>query len=236
MAEHMKSFARQSNTYLLFGSDDIEFHGAEQGGGYTAYNGAKLITPEGDVTLRYHKNILVPFGEYVPMRWLFVFAESLMEGVSDFSSGGEILVASVDRGKVGAFICYEAIYPDLIRSFVKNGAGLLINLTNDAWFGRSSAPHQHLNMAVARAVETRRYLVRAANTGISAVVDPYGRVLKQSDLFTQEVVSGKITFRIDETPFLRYGNVVAHSSAIVTVLFAISAYIFSKKRRTGGTA
>jgi apolipoprotein N-acyltransferase len=231
LAEHMKSFTRQSNVYLLFGSDDIDFHEAEEGGGYTAYNGAKLITPEGDVTLRYYKNILVPFGEYVPMRWLFFFAESLMEGVSDFTSGGEILVASVDQGKVGTYICYEAIYPDLIRRFVKNGAGLLINLTNDAWFGRSSAPHQHLNMAVARAVETRRYMVRAANTGISAIVDPYGRVLKQSDLFTQEVVSGKITFRSDETPFVRYGNIVAYSSAILTVLFGITALILYKKDR-----
>jgi apolipoprotein N-acyltransferase len=211
LAGQMKSFARQSDIYLLFGSDDTDSE--------KAYNGAKLISPEGEVSLRYHKNILVPFAEYVPVRWLFFFAENLMEGVSDFSPGSGVRVASVDEGTVGATICYEAIYPGLVRRFVQNGAGLLVNLTNDAWFDRSSAPDQHFWMAVVRAVETRRYMVRAANTGISAIVDPYGRVLKRSGLFEQTVVTGKIAFRNDETLFVRTGDVVGFTSAVVTVLF-----------------
>jgi apolipoprotein N-acyltransferase len=218
-AESMKQFARQTGVYLLVGSDDYE----RVGGAYRAYNGVKLIDPNGEVTLRYRKIVLVPFGEYVPLRRLFFFAENLMEGVSDFSAGEEVLVAEVGGNGVGAFICYEAIYPDLVRRFVKKGAGLLVNLTNDAWFGRSSAPWQHLNMAVARAVETRRYLVRAANTGISAIVDPYGRVLEQSDLFTQELVSGRVSFLREETPFVRHGNLIAHASAAVTLLFGAFA-------------
>jgi apolipoprotein N-acyltransferase len=226
VAGEMRAFAGQAGVYLLFGSDDYETLAPQEGGGIRAYNGAKLISPEGDVGLRYRKIVLVPFGEYVPMRSIFSFAESLMEGVSDFSSGTEVLVAPVDGAKLGAFICYEAIYPDLVRRFVGKGAGLLVNLTNDAWFGETSAPFQHFNMVVARAVETRRYLVRAANTGISAIVDPYGRVLTQSNLFTQQVVSGKVSFRSDETYFVRYGNLVAHSSAVATLLFGLAVVVF----------
>jgi apolipoprotein N-acyltransferase len=221
----MKSFARQHGIYLLFGSDDyVPFD--EESGGYLAYNGAKMITPEGNVTLRYHKNILVPFGEYIPEKELFFFASALTEGVSDFSPGEEVVVADVGAGSLGVFICYEAIYGELIREFVLEGAELLVNITNDAWFGRSSAPHQHLNMVVARAAETRRYLVRSANTGISAIVDPYGRVLKTSDLFVQDLVSGMISFRDEQTPFVRFGNVIGRASAAVTFLFALFAVVY----------
>jgi apolipoprotein N-acyltransferase len=210
LAGSMKRFAKEFDAYLLFGSDDYDSE--------KAFNGAKLISPEGEVSLRYHKNILVPFAEYVPMRWLF-FAENLMEGVSDFSPGSGVQSAPVDEGIVGAFICYEAIYPGLVRRFVQGGTGLLVNLTNDAWFDRSSAPHQHFWMAVVRAVETRRYMVRAANTGISAIVDPYGRVLKRSELFEQTLVTGKIAFRNDETLYVRYGDVVGFTAVVVTALF-----------------
>jgi len=224
-SESMREFARSADVYLLFGSDDIESLDREEGGGYRAYNGAKLITPEGELTLRYRKIVLVPFGEYVPMKKLFFFAEKLTEGVSDFSPGREVMVADVDEGRLGLFICYEAIYSGLVRRFVEEGAELLVNVTNDAWFGLSSGPYQHLHMAIARAVETRRYLIRAANTGVSAIVDPYGRVLEQSELNVEDVVSGKISFRDDETLFVRYGNVMAHACAVATVLFAIVAVV-----------
>ncbi len=224
-SESMSRFARSADVFLLFGSDDMEVLGREEGGGYRLYNGAKLIAPDGEVAFHYRKIILVPFGEYVPMKGLFFFAEKLTEGVADFSPGEEVTVADVGDGRLGLFICYEAIYPGLVRRFVREGAELLINITNDAWFGPSSAPYQHLHMAMARAVETRRYLVRSANTGISAIVDPYGRLLQQSDLFEQDVVSGKISFRDDETLFVRYGNVLAHASAVVTLLFAIVALV-----------
>jgi apolipoprotein N-acyltransferase len=230
LAEHMKSFARQHGIYLLFGSDDY-VPTDEEGVGYRAYNGAKMITPEGDLTLRYHKNVLVPFGEYIPEKELFFFASALTEGVSDFSPGEEVVVADVGPGSLGVFICYEAIYGELIREFVLEGAQLLVNITNDAWFGRSSAPHQHFRMVTARAAETRRYLVRAANTGISAIVDPYGRVLKTSDLFVQALVEGKISFRDEQTPFVRFGNVIGRASAVVTLLFALFAVVHGVRKR-----
>ncbi len=221
LAESIRELARSSGIYLIFGSDDNEHFGRGEGGGHRIYNGAKLVTPDGEVILRYRKIILVPFGEYVPMKELFFFAEKLTEGVSDFSPGREVMVADVEEGRLGLFICYEAVYPGLVRRFVRGGAQLLVNITNDGWFGRSSGPYQHLDMATARAVETRRYLVRAANTGISAIVDPYGRVLKQSDLFVKEVVSGRVGFRNDETLFVRYGNLVAQACAVATVVFGI---------------
>jgi apolipoprotein N-acyltransferase len=232
-AGEMRDFARRAGVTLLFGSDDYESTGDE--GGLRAFNGAKLIDPEGNIELRYRKILLVPFGEYVPMRSLFFFAGSLMEGVSDFTAGKEIMVAPVDGESLGAFICYEAIYPDLVRDFVRAGAGLLVNLTNDAWFGRSAAPYQHFNMAVARAVETRRYLVRAANTGISGIIDPYGRVVAQSELFTSQLISGEVSFLDEETLFVRYGNLAAHSTAAVTLVFGLMVALYRLKdfrRRT----
>jgi apolipoprotein N-acyltransferase len=191
-----------------------------------------MITPEGNVTLRYRKNILVPFGEYIPEKELFFFASALTEGVSDFSPGEEVVVADIGPGSLGVFICYEAIYGELIREFVLEGTQLLVNITNDAWFGRSSAPHQHFRMVTARAAETRRYLVRAANTGISAIVDPYGRVLKTSDLFVQALVSGKISFRDEQTPFVRFGNVIGRAAAVVTLLFAVFAAVLHIRKKT----
>lgn len=230
LAEHMKRFAREAQVYLLFGSDDYE----QDAEGYRAYNGAKLITPKGDIHLRYRKNILVPFGEYVPNQELFFFAEKLTDGVSDFSPGQEVLVADVEDGKLGVFICYEAIFTELVRQFVGKGAGLLVNVTNDAWFGRSSAPYQHLEMAIARAVETRRYLVRAANTGITAIVDPYGRILARSELFVPDVVFGKVSFRNDETLFVRYGNVIGHASGVATAAFFVFAVVAAYREKTRG--
>ena len=116
---------------------------------------------------------------------LLFFAKPLVEAVSDFAPGTEVNTLPVDGGRISTAICYEVVYPGLIREGVQNGSALLTTITNDAWFGRSSAPWQHFAMAAMRAVEQGRYLVRAANTGISGVVDPYGRVLLQSGLFVE---------------------------------------------------
>jgi apolipoprotein N-acyltransferase len=234
LAEAMRSFVRQTDSYLLFGSDDYIFPDRRDGGpDYQAFNGAKLLSPDGRVLLRYHKIFLVPFGEFVPLHSLLFFAESVVQNVSDFSAGEDVVVAPVDGKNIGAFICYEAIYPDLVRRFVEDGAALLVNVTNDAWFGRSSAPYQHLSQAIARAVETRRYLVRAANTGISALVDPYGRVLARSELFVPDVIVGKVSFLEEETFYVRHGNFLPRSMAVVTLIFgavAIALHLRDKRR------
>jgi apolipoprotein N-acyltransferase len=231
LAEHMRAFVRDNDAFVLFGSDDYEIPpGAEN---YRSFNGIKLLDPDGKVSLRYHKIYLVPFGEFVPMRSVLTFAEPIVQSASNFTAGTEVVVATVDGERIGAFVCYEAIYPDLVRRFVKEGAGLLVNVTNDAWFGRSAAPYQHLDQAVLRAIETRRYLVRAANTGISAFVDPYGRLLAKGNLFVPELLVHKVSFRRGETLYVRYGYLLPRSMAVVTLIFGVSLIVlhFRDKRR-----
>jgi len=163
---------------------------------------------------------LVPFGEYVPFKHLLFFAESLTRQVGDFIPGNEYTVNSLDGHHVSTAICYESIFPDLIRRFVKRGSELLIVITNDGWFGESSAPYQHLRMGVVRAVENRRYMVRTANTGISAIIDPYGRIEAGTPIGVRTILDGTAHFRSDRTFYTEYGDVFAYANVLaVAVLF-----------------
>jgi apolipoprotein N-acyltransferase len=195
--------------------------------------GAKLLTPRGDLTARYHKIQLVPFGEFVPLQPLFTlggrFAAKVVQEVSDFTHGEEPVVAEVDGHLVGGYICYEAIFPSLVRRFAAEGAQLLINITNDAWYGTTSAPHQHLAMAAFRAVENRRYMVRAANTGITAVVDPRGRILESTALFAQTVLVRDVPFIAERSFYTRHGDVFARSCLAV----ALALLAATLRPRTG---
>ncbi len=205
-----KMVARQ-RVYLFFGNDDRE---RRPDGSGLIYVGAKLLAPDGRLLARYRKIQLVPFGEYVPLQPLFTmggrYAAKLVQQVSDFTPGTEATTGLVDGHRVGGFICYEAIFPALVRRFAAGGAELLINVTNDAWYGTTSAPYQHMAMAAFRAVENRRYLVRAANTGITAVVDPYGRVLEKTQLFDTAVLVREVPFVTGETFYARHGDLFAH--------------------------
>ena len=126
-----------------------------------------------------------------------------------FTPGTEYAIGEVDGRRLGVSICYEAIFPDLLREFTVRGADLLVNITNDAWYGRTSAPHQHFAMAVFRAVENGKYLVRAANTGISAVVDPRGRVLEKTALFERRAIVREVPIVPGLTFYARRGDVFA---------------------------
>ena len=125
---------------------------------------------------------------------------------------------------VSTAICYEVVYPALIRAGVLQGSTLLTTITNDAWFGRSSAPYQHFEMASMRAIEQGRYLARSANTGISGIVDPYGRVLMASELFTTQVLVGDVRLIDERTIYARIGDVVAYASVVVTVAALLMAW------------
>jgi apolipoprotein N-acyltransferase len=227
LAASFRQTARERGVYLLFGNDDREIGGE----GERIFVGAKLLGPDGTILLRYHKIRLVPFGEYVPLQPVLTLGgrvvAKLVQQVSDFTPGTEATTAEADGHRLGAFICYEAIFPDLVRRFSAQGAELLVNITNDAWYGRTSAPHQHLAMAVFRAVENGKYLVRAANTGISAVVDPRGRVLERTPLFEPAVVVREVPLAPGLTFYARYGDVFAWSAFLATLLLTIQ----SKRRR-----
>jgi apolipoprotein N-acyltransferase len=167
----------------------------------------------------YRKVHLVPFGEYVPLRRLLFFAAPLVENVSDFMPGTDVATLPFANGsRLSTAICYEVVYPALIRDGVQQGSQLLTTITNDAWFGRSSAPWQHFDMASLRAIEQGRYLARAANTGVSGFVDPYGRVLDRSSLFTDEVLVHEVRLIDERTWYARLGDVVAWGSVVVTGL------------------
>lgn len=196
------ALARETGAYLLVGAPDRR-EGQPR-------NSAFFVGPGGQMLGRYDKRHLVPFGEYVPLGRLLFFVNVLAGGtIGEFAPGNEATVFSTSVGRFGVVICYEAIFPGEVREFFLGGADFLVNITNDAWFGRSAAPSQHLAMAAFRAVENRAYLIRAANTGISAIVAPDGRIVQPSALFAPAVLSAVITPRAEASLYTRYGDLFA---------------------------
>jgi len=228
LAEQLRRLVREGALYLYFGNDD-----REPG---RIFVGAKLLDPQGDVTARYRKIHLVPFGEYVPMQALFTLggrvAAKVVQEVSDFSPGTEAVTGEVAGHRIGGYICYEAIFPGLVRRFADEGAELLVNVTNDAWYGETSAPYQHLAMAAFRAVENRRYMVRAANTGITAVVDPWGRILEPTKLFDRTVLVREVPFVAETSFYTRHGDLFAQACSAITL--ALVGATFTRRRAVGG--
>ena len=149
------------------------------------------------------------------------------EGIGDFKSGKEIFNFSLPQGKFGVLICFEIIFPNLCRRFVKEGANFLVTLTNDAWFGRTSAPYQHLSMATYRAIENRVFIARAANTGITGFIDSKGKIVKQGGLFTEETMIGTIPLSQEKTFYTLYGDVFAWVCSGFSILFL--AYVLLPK-------
>lgn len=207
----VRAVARETGAHLLVGTTEVA-----QDGGTRYYNAAYLIEPgAGSTAGVYRKRRLVPFGEYVPLRRALFFVSPLVETVADFSAGAEPRTLPVGGDPVGAAICYEIIYPGLVRDLVLRGSRLLATVTNDAWYGRSAAPHQHFQQATMRAIEQGRFLVRAANTGISGVIDPYGRVLARSGLFEPAVLVEDVRLLDGLTIYARFGDAPAYAAAAV---------------------
>jgi apolipoprotein N-acyltransferase len=220
-AAQLRTLARQARVPILFGSDQFVRDAA--GGPTTFYNSAFLVGPDGATAGVYRKMHLVPFGEYVPAKKLLFFAAPLVEAVSDFSAGTDAVLLPVGRHRLSTAICYEVVYPDLVRRFVAGGSEMLTTITNDAWYGRSSAPHQHFEQAAIRAIEEGRYLVRSANTGVSGIVDPYGRVLARSGIFERAVLVGEARFLTTSTFYARHGDILAYASVVATALLLLLA-------------
>jgi apolipoprotein N-acyltransferase len=212
--DRIRTLARETRRPIVIGSDQID-----PGGKY--FNSAFLIGPDGSDGGVYQKMHLVPFGEYVPLRRVFFFASRLVASVSDFSAGSVAVLLPVRGHLVSTAICYEIVYPDLVRQFVRGGSELLTTITNDAWFGPSSAPYQHFGQASMRAIENGRYLVRAANTGISGIVDPYGRVIQASGIFEAAVVVGEARFLRSTTFYGRTGDLFAYFCTALTAALLI---------------
>lgn len=219
-ADMVRTLARQARVPILLGSDQIE-----RGAPDKYYNAAFLVREDGSTAGVYRKMHLVPFGEYVPLQRVLFFAAPLVEAVSSFSAGDHAVLLPVRGHLTSTSICYEIVYPDLVRRSVRAGSELLTTITNDAWFGRTSAPYQHFAQASMRAIENGRYLVRSANTGISGIVDPYGRVLQRTDIFQQAVLVGEARFLRATTIYTRIGDAFAYACVVLTIAALLTARV-----------
>lgn len=220
-------FQKSLDTHLLFGSVGIR---GVKDNKYQLSNSAVLISPDGEVLSVYDKIHLVPFGEYVPLRKFLPFIEKLVVGIGDFKPGKEYTIMDVPPAKISNLICYEIIFPGLVRKFADKGANLFVTITNDAWFGSTSAPYQHFSMAVFRAIENRAPVLRAANTGISGFIDAKGRIKRKSDIFVEAVLTDDLTIESFKKSFYsRYGDLFAFLCIISSVLL-IADNIYPKRR------
>ncbi len=216
LAEPVRRLAAESRTPFLIGSD--EFERGPTAESRRVYNSAILVGPDGRSRGSYRKMRLVPFGEYVPLRRILFFVAPLVETVGDFTPGTEPVVLDVDGRRLSVAICYESVYPWIARAFVTRGSQLLVTITNDAWFGRSSAAYQHFEQGALRAIEEGRYVIRAANTGISGAVDPYGRSLARTGLFDTTTLMVDVRLLNHRTIYSYIGDVIAWISAVVTAV------------------
>jgi len=200
-------------------------------GQQAAYNSAILVDPQGQRIFTYDKVHLVPFGEYEPFPLIHRVVAHLSDEVGGFHKGNRYAVGHLQNGNTfGVFICYEAIYPGEVRRFAANGAQLLLNISNDGWFGRSAAAEQHLHMVRVRAVENRRWIVRATNNGFTASIDPYGRMVEPLPPDVRAATDLPYDFRRDETIYTRFGDWFAWLCVIVSaILLAISWKVGSKE-------
>jgi apolipoprotein N-acyltransferase len=203
----------------------------ENNGGVVSYrNRAYLVTSDGDIADHYDKAQLVPFGEYVPLKRWMPFIGKIVEAVGDFEPGVKGKTLQTKDYRLGIQICYEMIFPGLSRKLVQNGANCIVNITNDAWYGTSSAPYQLFSMAVFRAVENRRTVIRAANTGISGFIDPVGRILGTTGLFKDAAMTQPVPMLTKTSPYTRWGDSFALICLATTIILVFSGMVPPKKR------
>ena len=226
-AARARQIAQQSGVDFLVGAEDWKRDAA---GKWQATNSAILLNPAGQRIFTYDKIHLVPFGEYVPLRRYLTFAGKIIADLGDFTPGTEYRVGRLPMvptyvpsagAPFGVFICFEAVFPDGVRRFTANGAGLLINISNDGWFGRSAAPAQHLMMARVRAVENRRWLLRDTNNGYTVSVDPYGRIVAQLPTDVRAELDAPYDFRSDMTLYARFGDWWAWCCVLASIALLI---------------
>ena len=205
--ERLLELAHNIRKPILFGAPAIYLHR-----GASLRNRAYLVSDDGQIADYYDKIQLVPFGEYIPAKWVVghYVHHILVESIGEFTPGDGPVVFNVDGARLGVLICYESIFPDLARNAVRAGADILVNMTNDAWFGDSSAPYQLLAMTVMRAVENHKPLIRVGNTGVSAVITPTGEIVGATKIFTRVTEIQTVSWNKGHTFYTEHGDVFAH--------------------------
>jgi len=199
----VQSLAESLNTHLVVGSNDYKILGYQK---YVYYNSALFFRPGHSSPDPYYKLQLVPFSERVPFSDRIHIMNKIELGSADFSPGQEFMIFDHPKGEFASLICFEIVFPNLVREFVKRGAQFLVNITNDAWFGKTHGPFQHARIAVFRAIENRISIARCANTGISMFVDPYGRVSNVTPIFVRRNVVGGVSLKKEKTFYTVNGD------------------------------
>lgn len=229
----VEMLAQQSRTWLLAGSVGVNIASQSPQQQSEEFNSAALISPAGELTARYDKIHLVPFGEYVPFRSVLPFMDMLTKEVGTFGRGESRDPLQAGDQRLGIFICYESIFPDEVRQFVGRGANVLVNISNDGWYGDSGAWKQHLQMTQMRAIENGRWLLIGTNTGMTASVDPYGRIVAATERKLRTALIAPYGLSTGTTFYTHHGDWFAYLCAIISLLLVLSTqYPLISKRRS----
>jgi apolipoprotein N-acyltransferase len=213
----VSAVAKQSGSWVIAGSIGIEPAMHNRGRGSQMFNSAALVSPQGEWTARYDKVHLVPFGEYLPFPQLFAFAGGLTKEVGEFQRGTSHDPLAAGNERLGTFICYESIFPNEVRQSVLQGSDVLVNISNDGWYGDSGAWSQHLQQTRMRAIENNRWLLSATNTGLTAVIDPWGRITAAVPRKQQTALVAPYALISSTTFYTRHGDWFAWLCAIISV-------------------
>jgi len=235
----VSDMARQTGAWIVAGSIGVT---PPTGGGNAAshpnpaadtsvFNSASLVNPTGDWIARYDKVHLVPFGEYLPFPSLFAFAGGLTKEVGEFEHGTSRKPLNAGGTQLGVFICYESVFPDDVRQFAVNGAQVFVNISNDGWYGDSGAYAQHLNQTRMRAIENNRWLLSATDTGVTASLDPWGRVVARIPRKERATLVAPYALTSVTTFYTRHGDWFAYGCAIISIGALIARFAFSKNRK-----
>jgi apolipoprotein N-acyltransferase len=219
----LSDVAKSTHDWIIAGNVTVQSHGGSPQNA-EIFNSASLVSPDGSWTARYDKIHLVPFGEYVPFKQWLSFAGGLTKEVGDFSRGVSRAPLQAGDEKIGVFICYESIFPDDVRQFARKGAQVFINTSNDGWYGDSGAYAQHLKQARMRAIENDRWLLRDTNTGVTASIDPYGRVVASVPRKVRTALVAPYALIGNTTFYTRHGDWLAYTCAIISIGAIIYAF------------
>ena len=218
----LTQLAMQTKLWMVTGAIGVE--PARQGNA-SVFNSAVLISPSGEWTARYDKVHLVPFGEYLPFPRLFAFAGGLTREVGEFQRGSSRKPLDAGGDQLGVFICYESVFPDEVRQFANHGAQVFVNISNDGWYGDSGAYAQHLNPTRMRAIENNRWLLSATDTGVTASIDPAGKIVDRLPRKQRATLPAPYALTSVTTFYTRHGDWFAYACAIISVGALIARFV-----------
>ena len=225
----VSALAQQSGTWVVAGSIGVTPAMHSGGGSSQIFNSAVLVNPQGEWVGRYDKVHLVPFGEYLPFPQVFAFAGGLTKEVGEFQRGASLTPLDAGGQRLGMFICYESIFPDEVRQGPLHGAQVLVNISNDGWYGDSGAWKQHLQQTQMRAIENGRWLLAATNTGMTASVDPYGRIVAATPRKMRTALAAPYALSSSTSFYTRHGDWFAYLCAIISAGVVVMRFVFTMR-------